>query len=110
MNKALIIKKVWLDEIFDEGKTWEMRSTKTKIRGRIGLIESGSGMIIGEADLVGCSSEPIPPEEKYIPYHKIKDLTLINKWPYAWILKNAERYEKPIPYTHPRGAVIWVNL
>ena len=49
MEKGLIIQKVWLDKIFDEGKTWEMRSTKTKVAGKIGLIEAGSGLIVGEA-------------------------------------------------------------
>ena len=36
MEKGLIIQKVWLDKIFDEGKTWEMRSTKTNVTGKIG--------------------------------------------------------------------------
>ncbi|WP_406717852.1 hypothetical protein [Vibrio parahaemolyticus] len=26
-----------------------------------------------------------------------------------WVLNETKRIE-PIPYTHPRGAVIWVNL
>ena len=52
MKRALIIKKNWLDKIFDEGKTWEMRSRNTKIRGKIGLIESGTGLIVGEAKIV----------------------------------------------------------
>ena len=29
---------------------------------------------------------------------------------YAWIISNAKKYEKPIPYKHPMGAVIWVNI
>lgn len=29
---------------------------------------------------------------------------------YAWVLKNAQRLPKPVPYKHPSGAVIWVNL
>lgn len=59
MKRALIIKKKWLDKILDEGKVWEMRATKTKVRGKIGLIESGSGMIVGEAYLMYCSDKPI---------------------------------------------------
>jgi hypothetical protein len=51
--KALIIKKEWLDKIFDEGKVWEMRTTRTKVTGKIGLIESGTGLIIGEAEIIG---------------------------------------------------------
>jgi hypothetical protein len=29
---------------------------------------------------------------------------------YAWVLRHARRLPKPVPYTHPSGAVIWVKL
>ena len=108
--KCLIVQKKWLDKILDEGKTWEMRSTKTKVRGQIGLIEAGSGKIVGEAFLSGCFNSPVLKTEYFIKYHKIEDLTLLDRWPYAWTLIGSKRYSKPIPYTHPRGAVIWVNV
>lgn len=110
ITKGLIIKKYWLDKIFDEGKIWEMRTSKTKISGRIGLIESGSGLIVGEVDLLGCLDSPIPANDRYLRNHKVEDIELLKKWKYAWILSNAKRYDKPIPYKHPKGAVIWVNL
>lgn len=110
MKRALIVKKEWLDKIFDEGKVWEMRTTRTTIRGKIGLIESGSGMIVGEVELIGCSPKPIPPDRSLIVYHKVEDMELIKKWKYAWYLNKAKRYDKPIPYAHPKGAVIWVKL
>ncbi len=108
--KALIIKKVWLDKIFDEGKTWEMRSTRTKVRGKVGLIESGSGLIIGEAILIGCSYFPIKPNNKYYDRHKVKNVELLKKWKYPWILSDAKRYDTPVKYKHPQGAVVWVNI
>lgn len=110
MKKGLIIKKNWLDKIFNEGKTWEMRATKTKVRGNILLIESGSGMIVGEACLVGCSHIPIKPNNKYFDKHKVEDTELLKKWKYAWVLSEAIRYKVPIPYKHQQGAVIWVNI
>lgn len=110
MERALIIQKKWLDKIFDEGKVWEMRSSRTNITGKIGLIESGTGLIVGEAFLNGCSNAPIPPTEEYIKFHKVEDLELIKKWKWAWKLSGAKRYKKPIPYEHPKGAVIWVKL
>ena len=110
IEKALIVKKEWLDKIFDEGKIWEMRTTKTKIRGRIGLIESGTGLIVGEVDLVGCSECPITKWEALIKLHKVENLDLLDKWKYAWFLQNPKRYDEPKPYKHPQGAVIWVNL
>ncbi len=110
IERALIIKKEHLDKIFDDGKVWEMRTTKTSITGRIGLIESGTGLIIGEATLTGCVDYEIPKTKFFAQYHKIEDLDLLNKWKYAWILKDSMRYHKPIPYEHPNGAVIWVKL
>lgn len=110
MEKGLIIKKFWLDKIFDEGKVWEMRSTKTKVRGKIGLIESGSGMIVGEAHLLTCVEVPKDKQEETINFHKVEDFQLLDKWKWAWLLSRAKRYDKPIPYKHPQGAVIWVNL
>jgi hypothetical protein len=110
LQKALIVKKVWLDKIFDEGKVWEMRTTKTKIKGRIKLIESGTGLIVGEVNLIGCAVRPCPKHKDLIKYHKVEDMDLLDKWKWAWFLNEAKRYEKPIPYKHPQGAVIWVNL
>lgn len=110
--KALIVKKEWLDKIFDEGKIWEMRTTKTKIRGKIGLIESGTGMIVGEVEVIDCSEEPLSEDAAKVSIylHQVENLNLLKKWKYAWVLKDAKRYDKPIPYKHPKGAVIWVNL
>lgn len=110
MEKGLIIRKIWLDKILDEGKVWEMRSIKTKITGKIGLIEAGSGLIVGEAVLLGCLDTPIEPNSKYFDKHKVEDVDLLKKWKYPWLLADAKRYDKPIAYKHPQGAVIWVKL
>ena len=110
MKKGLIIRKEWLDKIFDEGKIWEMRTTKTKIRGKVALIQAKSGLIVGEVEITGCVEYEIPPTKFYTKFHKVEDLELIKKWKYAWILKDAKRYDKPIPFKSHKGAVIWVNL
>ena len=68
IERALIIKKEHLDKIFDDGKVWEMRTTKTSITGRIGLIESGTGLIIGEATLTGCVDYEIPKTKFFAQY------------------------------------------
>jgi hypothetical protein len=86
-----------------------MRSSRTKIKGKIGLIESGTGLIVGEANLIGCSPHPVPKLEYLKLFHQIENLDLLDKWHYAWYLEKAKRYNKPIPYTHPKGAVIWVK-
>jgi len=32
------------------------------------------------------------------------------KNPHAWVVAEQIRYKEPIPYVHPQGAVIWVNI
>lgn len=113
-TRGLIIKKEFLDLIFSAAKTWEIRGTRTKVEGRIGLIESGSGKVMGDAELVECvgplslaelkrnarKAGTIPSKIDELPYEKT----------YAWVMKNARRSRKPKSYIHPRGAIIWVKL
>jgi len=111
MNRALIVRKPWIDLILSGEKMWEMRSAPTKIRGRIGLIEAGSGLIVGECDL-SCVLDPIDEHDAYMSYrlHRVKDVSLLEKWKYPWVMTDPKRYQNPIPYQHPKGAVIWVKL
>ena len=110
--KCLIIKKEHLDNILNNGKVWEMRSTKTNIRGRIGLIEAGSGLIMGEASLIHCR-QPFAGDQEAAAWfrkHLVHRFDLLKKWRYPWVLDNVKKYDKPRPYKHPQGAVIWVNV
>ena len=49
---GLIIKPEWIDKILSGKKTWEIRGNKTKIRGKIALIQSGTSEIYGTCELV----------------------------------------------------------
>jgi len=109
--KGLIIKKHWLDLILSGQKVWEIRGSNTKIRGVICLIESGTGEIKGTVELY--DSHPVNAFDLkfYKEKHCIQDLALIKYGrPHAWVMRNTKRFDNPIPYKHPRGAVIWVNL
>jgi len=111
---GLLIRKEWLDLILSGHKTWEIRGNATKTRGRIALIESGSGTVIGTcelADVVG------PLGEKELKSNASKlgvRPDVIRGTPYrttyAWVLRSVHRLPRPVPYTHPAGAVIWVKL
>ena len=96
-------------------KTWEIRSSATKERGRIALIESGSGTIVSSADLVEVMS-PLRLSElsRYETKARFRSDEPIAKLPYkktyAWVLKSVKRLRRPVPYEHPRGAVIWIRL
>ena len=52
--KGLIIKEKWLNKIFNQEKTWEIRGNNTTIRGKIYLIQSGTKHIYGECELIDC--------------------------------------------------------
>lgn len=111
--KGLIVKEPWISLILSGKKIWEIRSSNTKIRGKIALIKSGTGLIFGMVDLVDSKRLEV------LDYHNSKDKHHIENTedeplPYkkiwAWVLENPVIFERPIPYKHPQGAVIWVNL
>ena len=111
MDRALIVRKPHIDNILDNGKCWEMRSRPTRITGWIGLIEAGSGLIVGKAFLTSGHVKPSADEiSNNTEKHQVKDLSQLEKWCYSWTLEKAERFEEPIPYDHPNGAVIWVKI
>ena len=109
-DRGLIIRKEWLHEIFHNGKVWEMRSMSTNMRGRIALIEGGSGLIVGQCELVDSFEVTASEAASNFNKHRVADLSLLTKWRFAWVIKNVNPYETPVPYKHPKGAVIWVNL
>jgi hypothetical protein len=113
--KALIVDEPWISRILDGSKTWEMRSRSTEHRGRFALIRKGSGQVVGVAELVGCRG-PLSLAElrenaarHTIPAERYENGEL-SKWNVAWELKNAKSLATPVPYQHPSGAVIWVQL
>lgn len=109
--KGLIIKKPWIDYILDGRKTWEIRGSNTHIRGKIALIQSGSGLIVGTAELVDSKKLSLEEYQNAVEFHCIEDCSIAPyKNIYAWVLFNAVRLKTPIHYHHPLGAVIWVNL
>ncbi len=108
---CLIIKQEPLNKILQGEKTWELRGTKTHKRGRIGLIQSGSGLIVGECEVVGCTTELSQTEfAQHKDKHCSKSTTKPYSKTYAWKIQNAKKYDDPIPYSHPKGAIIWVKV
>ena len=110
--KGLIIRDPWITKILNGEKVWEIRGSITKIRGTIALIKSGSGLIYGTVELTDCI--PCPPLrfKEHADKHRIEDESKAFRYKstWAWKVKNPIRYPEPIPYKHPQGAVIWVNL
>jgi hypothetical protein len=92
-------------------KPWEIRASDTKVRGQICLIESGSGEIKGTVNLVDVKNLTQWDLLEYHEKHRVYDLDEVPYCqPRAWVFADAYRLPNPIPYKHPQGAVIWVNL
>ena len=113
--RGLIIKDPWIDLILSGYKKWEIRGSNTRIRGQIALIRSGSGLVVGQC-LLTDTIGPLTLKEmkRNIEKHRVPLKELKSRLPYkktfAWVLQNAKSFSQPIPYKHPIGAVIWVNL
>ena len=111
ITHALIILEEPLAKILAGTKTWEIRGSATKRRGRIALIQSKSGLVVGTCDLVDVVG---PLSLKKLRSASWRTGFRPDKLPYssthAWVVRAARRLRKPIPYRHPSGAVIWVKL
>ena len=113
--KGLLVRKPWIDEILAGRKTWELRGSSTQNLGTIALIESGSGLVVGTCELVDVEG-PLSMADlrRNVRKHRVPISRLRGKLRYkrthAWVLQDARRLEKPVPYRHPQGAVIWVQL
>lgn len=111
---GLVIKSPWVDLILEGKKTWELRGSATKLRGRIALIKSKSGTIVGECGIHDCLG-PFTIEQLRQTYerHQVPDGRLEQiayGRTYAWVVGTARAFDPPIRYKHPSGAVIWVRL
>ena len=89
--KCLFVKPPFAGYIVDGIKLIEYRTRKIYIRGRIGIIESGTGTIIGDVEIVDCRFD--------------STFQL-----YEWYLDNPRRFATPVPFEHKQGAMVWIDL
>ena len=110
-DRALIIKKPWVDLILNGAKIWEIRGAPTSCRGPVFLAASGKKALVGRVTIVDCfeiSHDELP---GFVTQHCIADCSLVRyARVFAWVLEGAERFEAPREYIHPRGAITWVRL
>ncbi len=111
--KGLIIRQPYAGWIVEGKKIWEIRKSRTRIRGEV-LIISG-GKALGKAELVDVLG-PFTPEE--LAKHKDKHLVdypflreYSNGKPlYAWVFKNVKKFERPIDVKLKKGVQVWANV
>jgi len=111
--KGLVIDDPWISLTLAGQKDWEMRSSGTAYRGEVALIRKGSGRVVGLCTLTD-SFGPLDAIawRAHRSHHRIPEFqdAAIGRWPFAWVLTNVRPFTRPVPYSHPAGAVIWVNL
>ena len=108
--KGLIIKPYWADLILSGEKTWEIRGSWTGHRGPTAIIKSGTGKVFGFVDLWDCIPLTYHAWFGNKDKHRVEYGMIDYKRPHAWVMRKARKLQEPIPYNHPQGAVIWVNL
>lgn len=114
-SRALLVREPWIGLILSGRKDWEMRGRATAARGLVGLIRSGSGTVVGLAEILGCGD---PLDERGlldnvhrhgIPSERIREVAA-RGWVVPWLLGGVRPLRRPVPYRHPQGAVGWVRL
>jgi len=114
--RGLIIQSEPINEILAGEKTWEIRGKRTHIRGPIGLIEKGTGTVVGLCDLVDCIGPlSLAKMRRDVSRHRIPLAHLRSreghyKTIYAWVVKSARRLKRPVHYRHKSGVIIWHPL
>ena len=112
---GLIIKKPWTDLIVNGYKDWEIRKTKTsKVGERIYILESGTHLVVGEAEILSCIKIEDPfYYRKNFNHHRYDDFSRNDFLPYnntyAWVLTKIKKYDNPKRYKIKHGAQIWVK-
>jgi len=114
--RGLLVRQPFADWIVDGRKTWEIRGSATKVRGRVAIIAAGTGTILGTCELCDVAG-PLRLKDLRANARKLNVRASALSGPlyygdhtYAWVLRDARRLEKPVRYDHPQGAVIWVSL
>lgn len=137
--KGLIIQQPWIRKITDKEKKWEIRTKGTNERGRVALVESGltsgdkkqfklssikkdgitwnQNRVLGTANLVDCLE--IPRSEmnsaENFANHKVPG-TLMNSYikptknPFAFVLEDVVKFEKPVIVEVKKGTINWPTL
>ena len=112
-KRGLLVKEPFATLIVEGKKIWEIRKSRTKVRGEVLIITGGSA--IGKAELVDVLG-PFTPEElaDYVDKHRA-DVEFLREYSggkplYAWVFRNAEKFEKPQKVRIKRGAQIWANI
>lgn len=69
--KGFIVKKKWADLILNGLKTWEIRGSNCKIRGKVGIVAEDKW--IGEVEIIDCLELSLNQYKKSLNKHQVLD-------------------------------------
>ena len=116
-KRCLKINDKWANLILSGRKTWEIRRTNTKIRGRIALGNTKTLCCVGYATLIDSVEMTVEELKKHNDKHQANDF--IEKYAqgrkgqkrrkklFAWVLKDVVK-TKPKRYSHSTGS--WCKI
>ena len=109
---GLIVKEPYIDWILSGDKTIELRGFNTSKRGKIALIKSGTGLVIGTVEIINTFIiETTNQYEKLRPRHCVgaerNNIRYKELW--AWELRNPTVLEQPVKYSYKKGQQVWVQ-
>jgi hypothetical protein len=114
--RGLIINGEPINDILAGRKSWEIRGRITHIREVIGLIQKGTGTVVGLCELVDCIGPLSLTEMRQnvrkhcIPLRRLRSRKEHYETIYAWVLKNPLSLKQPFGYRHKPGVIIWHPL
>lgn len=114
-RSALLLKDEWLDMILCGRKTWEIRSMQTHKRERVALAQSGTPLLFGDVEIIGCVRIDdvifrASTKKHGVPLHRHAEIIGKYKNIFAWELARPRRYKTPLQYMRSKGQQIFVDL
>ena len=112
--RGLIVKAPWVKALAEGRKRWELRNRPSDVRGPVAILEGGTCQVVGVMEIVDCigpldaKALRLAARRGLILPEEIHDADQVPQ--YAWVVGSAHALEDPLPYRHPRGAVVWVKL
>ena len=134
---ALFIRKPWCEKIFNEGKSWELRSypLPANKKGEIVAVAcSKANVLLGEIRLSGCLRvgskrggvwQPASNSEKHVNFFflnakntkkvgfdkdSMPDVINGYKNMFAWMIRDIRKYDKPKAWRPTPGAVTFCKI
>jgi hypothetical protein len=111
--RGLIVRRPFADWLVEGKKNWEIRKSRTNVRGEVLILTRGYA--IGKARLVDVLG-PFTPEElakhrdKHLVNYKFLKEYSNGKPLYAWVFEDAEKFKKPVKVELKRGVQVWASV